>query len=246
VSLTGGGNHAHSISGRDVVYQFGGVCGQGCTGYVTGELRLTDDYTPGTNLTQSNFISFSYQSSSGSVAFDAAGLRLLEGGGILPTLSRPSIEWVGLDAVGNDTGFTACHVAGVPNNSFCPTNTSWQMLWVPVGIVDSGSLHTWTLIEGVPKVGIDTLQGSHCLNQNRVELYGSSDFDVSQVNPDTLFFNYRMADGPVPMCRMAYLNDDQYQDLSCKFVPGTAEVTLTGNMLDGSPFTGSGTICAAQ
>jgi hypothetical protein len=85
-----------------------------------------------------------------------------------------------------------------------------------------------------------------CLNQKKVEVYGSSDFDVSQVRLDALVFGDNVPDGKVPLCRLGYFNEDEFQDLSCSFVPGTAVATLAGEMLDGTTFTGSDTICAVQ
>lgn len=85
-----------------------------------------------------------------------------------------------------------------------------------------------------------------CVNQNRTVIFGEANFDVASIDVDTLVFGEHEPDGHVPLCSLDYMNDDEHLDLICKFVPGTGEATLTGQMLDRSLFRGSGTICAAQ
>lgn len=100
----------------------------------------------------------------------------------------------------------------------------------------------------IATVSIDVSpQGNRrCVNQNGTVIFGEPNFDVASINVDTLAFGEQNTDGHVPLCSVDYVNDDEHPDLVCKFVPGTGKATLTGQMLDGSPFEGSDTICAAQ
>ena len=66
------------------------------------------------------------------------------------------------------------------------------------------------------------------------------------INVDTLMFGGEEADGRVPLCSVNYVNDDEHLDLVCKFVPGTAEATLSGELFDGSMFLGSDSTCATR
>ncbi|MEM6637815.1 MAG: hypothetical protein AAF667_18210 [Pseudomonadota bacterium] len=60
-------NSAHSA----VIYEWSGLCTDGCTGFASAVLTLEDTYTPGTALALADFSSFFYSSSSG--AFDVPG-----------------------------------------------------------------------------------------------------------------------------------------------------------------------------
>ncbi|MEM9971071.1 MAG: hypothetical protein AAF762_08230, partial [Pseudomonadota bacterium] len=51
---------AASSASATVVYEWSGTCTESCTGTSTAVLTLTDDYTPGTELNDNDFISFSY------------------------------------------------------------------------------------------------------------------------------------------------------------------------------------------
>ncbi len=66
-----------------VIYDWQGSCLGGCMGTATGVLTLASGYVPGTLAVTSDFISFSYSSSSGSGLLDNAAAFFA----VLPTLS---------------------------------------------------------------------------------------------------------------------------------------------------------------
>jgi hypothetical protein len=93
-----------ACANAEVVYNFEGTCVGGCTGTATGVLTLEDTYTPGTPLQNADFISFSYQSTSGSFTIDDTTFlefQLIAGQidrGILPAISGPALSYIGLDS----------------------------------------------------------------------------------------------------------------------------------------------------
>lgn len=130
-----------------VVYNFEGICISGCSGVSTGVLTLTDSYTPETQVTDADFISFSYSSSSGSFNIPADLALNRFNMGVLPASSGPSIEWVEIDAVLSNTSLHACGPAGAPAE-FCPSDNYWSALWRSAGVYDDKGLsHTWTLVD---------------------------------------------------------------------------------------------------
>ena len=136
-----------------VIYDFEGICSDGCSGIATGVLTLADSYTPGTQVADADFISFTYTSSSGSFAIptDLALNRFNKG--ILPVSSGSSIEWVEIDAIQSGTSLHGCGVAGIPDTYFCPSAGFWSAEWAPFGITrDIGLSHTWTLVPVPPAV----------------------------------------------------------------------------------------------
>ena len=122
----------------------------------------------------------------------------------------------------------------------------WEMRWVPSGIEDQGSSHTWALGPVEVDIDIDSPGNDRCLNQNLVKIFGAADFDVSSINIDTMAFGGEGPDRPVPQCTLDYLNGDIHLDIACRFIPGTAVASLSGEMLDGSTFAGSAPVCAAR
>jgi len=133
-----------------VIYDFEGICSEGCTGIATGVLTLADTYTPGTQVADSDFISFLYLSSSGSfeIPSDLALNRIHNS--VLPTASETSVAWVEIDAIQDGTGLNACGLAGTPGYGQCPSDWAWSVEWVPGGITrDLGLSYTWTL-QAVP------------------------------------------------------------------------------------------------
>ena len=120
-----------------VIYKWIGTCSLGCTGSATAVLRLQDSYAPGTELTNSDFSSFSYASSSGSfsipgdesfVGWDFDGFR-----GPLPLLSGTATVFS--DFADDDTSHET-NVSG-----------GWRTEFVPQGIIeDRGQTHSWSLV----------------------------------------------------------------------------------------------------
>ena len=119
---------------------------------------------------------------------------------------------------------------------------------------------TQTLTEIVETVAIDIKPGSdpNCININGhgvipVAVLGSEDFDVSQIDPASLSFGgleVRVRGNKGPLCSVEYSNDDMDLDLVCHFEDdptnwevGNGEATLTGNLIDGTPFEGIDSIC---
>lgn len=112
---------------------------------------------------------------------------------------------------------------------------------------------------GSIEVLIDIKPGSYpnSLNINGngvipVAVLGSESFDVTQIDRSTLLFAglpVRVKGNGAPQCSISDVNGDGYNDLVCQFVdnvddwlPGDAEATLAGNLLDTTPFAGTDTI----
>jgi hypothetical protein len=119
-------------------------------------------------------------------------------------------------------------------------------------------------------VSLDIKPGGdpNCININGngvipVAILGSDDFDVTQIDIETLDFAglaVRVRGNDNPQCSIEDVSGDftspegtpdGYLDLVCQFVddPGTwvpnddSTATLTGNLLDGTPFEGTDSIC---
>jgi hypothetical protein len=121
----------------------------------------------------------------------------------------------------------------------------------------------------VIEVDIDIKPGSdpNCFNINGhgvipVAILGSADFDVSQIDPSTLMFGgleVRVKGKGTPQCSVEDVSGDftypegapdGEPDLVCQFVdnselwvPDNSTATLTGELLDGTPFEGGDEIC---
>lgn len=110
------------------------------------------------------------------------------------------------------------------------------------------------------EVLIDIKPGSdpNCFNINGhgvipVAILGSGDFDVYDVNLESLSFGgleVRVRGNKGPLCSIEYLNQDAYPDLVCHFEdnasawePGEGEATLTGELMDATSFEGADSIC---
>lgn len=111
-------------------------------------------------------------------------------------------------------------------------------------------------------VSIDIKPGSdpNCFNINGhgvipVAIFGSSEFDVSEVNTTngSLSFNglsVRVRGNKGPLCSMEFSDEDEFFDLVCHFedepgswVEGNDTATLTGELYDGTPIRGTDSIC---
>jgi hypothetical protein len=110
------------------------------------------------------------------------------------------------------------------------------------------------------EVQIDIKPGSYpnCFNLNShgvipVAINGTADFDVTQIDVSTLKFaglDVRVKGNGASQCSVEDWNMDGYDDLVCQFVddattwaPDSGTATLSGNLLDGTPFTGTDEIC---
>lgn len=116
----------------NVVFDFSGVCTDGCSGAATGVLTLADSYTFGSNITAADFISFDYSSSS--FSFDITSL-LFFSGGLNADGSFNSAESLVLQSTG-----------GVPVFETAPGIFAATM--VRNGPSDIGSSFTFTLVPG--------------------------------------------------------------------------------------------------
>jgi hypothetical protein len=132
------------------------------------------------------------------------------------------------------------------------TNDGWK--YRHYGVVEIGPSFC------VRTVGIDIKPGSYpnCFNINGhgvvpVAILGDEGFDVAEVDLTTILFGgleVRVRGKKGPLCSLEYSNDDAYLDLVCHFeddadawMPGEDEATLTGSLLDGTPFEGTDSIC---
>ncbi|MEM0947760.1 MAG: VPLPA-CTERM sorting domain-containing protein [Pseudomonadota bacterium] len=114
-----------------VVYEWSGLCTDGCTGFASAVLTLEDTYTPGTALSLADFSSFFYSSSSGAfdVPGDAAFVSLT---GTLPMESGNLSDLV-VDFAGGGTIFSSFSTG------------SWTSLFASVGVGEGGTNGEWTL-----------------------------------------------------------------------------------------------------
>ncbi len=115
--------------------------------------------------------------------------------------------------------------------------------------------------EIAPKqVTIDIKPGRdrNCFKQNGhgvidVAVLGDADFDVTDINVETLLFGgleVRVRGKKGPLCSLEYVNGDGVLDLVCDFadsadswMPGDGEATLTGELYDGTRIEGTDSIC---
>jgi hypothetical protein len=114
--------------------------------------------------------------------------------------------------------------------------------------------------ELVKAVDIDVKPGSdpNCFNINGhgvvpVAILGSAEFDVASVDTDTVQFgglDVGVRGSKFPMCGMDDVDGDGYLDLVCQFrddstawSEGSDSATLTGKLLDNTPFKGTDSIC---
>jgi len=119
-----------------VIYNFTSTCTSGCTGQAFGELVLADTYTPGTNLVNTDFISFSYESSSGSFSVPNEW-NFNRISGVLPEISGYALEYIELDFVEDNTGLHA-FTDGTWDLEFAPFGTDYNIT------LDAGNSMIWT------------------------------------------------------------------------------------------------------
>ena len=123
-----------------------------------------------------------------------------------------------------------------------PQDVNWLAVWERIGVT------------------IDIKPGSdpNCFKINGqgvipVAILGSANFDVYNIDPDTLIFGgltVRVRGNKGPLCHIEDTNNDSFLDLVCQFeddatawIAGDSTATLTGNLLDGSAIEGTDSIC---
>jgi hypothetical protein len=109
-------------------------------------------------------------------------------------------------------------------------------------------------------VQIDIKPGSYpnCFSLNGngvipVAILGSADFDVNDINTASLSFaglRVRVRGNNTPSCATEYSNNDQFLDMVCHFEDdpaswrgGSDTAELSGNLIDGTSFKGTDSIC---
>jgi hypothetical protein len=153
----------------------------------------------------------------------------------------------------------------VPNPTFLATVPGLYgfELIVSDGTLSSVPDYVTVLVESAStpiNVEIDLKPGTetNCVNINghgliTVAVNGSDTFDVADVNIETVSFAglaTRVKGNGQPQCAYEDWNQDGFVDLTCHFVddpedwePGEGIVTLTGELLDGTPFSGTDVLC---
>ena len=141
---------------------------------------------------------------------------------------------------------------------------------ITIGTEPTAKRHSWVIdnltVAASPVlitpalVAIDIKPGSdpNCFNINGhgvipVAILGDEDFDVTEIDLVSLSFGgleVRMRGNKGPLCTLDYSNEDAYLDLVCHFEDdssaweiGDGEATLTGNLIDDTPFEGTDSIC---
>jgi hypothetical protein len=118
----------------NVVFDFSGVCSDGCSGTATGVLTLADSYTFGADITAADFLSFDYSSSSFSFDIASADSPVLVGG-------------LNADGSFNSEGELIFHSpAGVP--LFVAITGEFNALRTNGGTFNLGSTFAFTLVSG--------------------------------------------------------------------------------------------------
>jgi PEP-CTERM motif len=116
----------------NVVFDFSGVCMDGCSGTATGVLTLADSYTFGSNIKAADFISFDYSSSS--LSFDITSADTFVGG-------------LNADGSFNSEGILLVEATeGLPFFETAPG--TFVATIVDNGSSDIGSSFTFTLVPG--------------------------------------------------------------------------------------------------
>lgn len=116
-----------------VVYNWSGTCASGCAGSAMAVLRLANTYTPGTAVSNADFQSFAYSSSSGTISAPGGGAAFSEFfSTFLPAVTGASSNFI-LDFTGSSTVFCAPDAPGGPDAGACPDGV-WAMDFSPTGI----------------------------------------------------------------------------------------------------------------
>ena len=104
-----------------------------------------------------------------------------------------------------------------------------------------------TVVTPTP-VALDIDPGKYlrCQNARKVVIHGDANLDVTSIDINSLRFGEGGGSTRIPRCRFNYVDGDVYLDMTCKFVPGTAESVLSGSLIDGSSIRGLDTICSVN
>ena len=134
-----------------LVYDWSGICSDGCTGTATAVLTLSDSYAPGTAVQLSDLESFTYTFGSASSTVSLTDVSSI--GGVLP------------DGAGAED-FSISVVPGFPAPLFSLqtfASGSWTAVSTPIPplspIERAGVSHTWNL-RAVPEPGTLALLGA--------------------------------------------------------------------------------------
>jgi hypothetical protein len=131
---------AHAV----IIYDFSGTCTSGCTGTATGVLTLAETYIPGTTVAVSDFLSWTYMSSNGSVSInDVQGSNLT-----LPVTS-------GIGTGGLTFGAASGVLMG---DSFGGSSgpSDWTVFFQTPSLPDPnvGTSHNWAMVPEPSTLGI--------------------------------------------------------------------------------------------
>jgi hypothetical protein len=149
--------------------------------------------------------------------------------------------------------------------SLTASTDTTRLAFVEVGTADSLGmfLDAFSVIEisCVLEVDIDIKPGSYpnCFNSDGhgvipVAILGSTDFDVSQIDPGTVTLEdlaiRAVGKSNKLLAHIEDVNDDGFDDLVVQiedvdgaFQPGEGSATVTGELFDGTPIEGSDSIC---
>jgi|GEM_PF-1700968 hypothetical protein len=126
-----------------VVYTWSGNCLAGCSGTASARLTLSDSYTPGTALSDADFVSFKYTSSTGSYSVPPDATFNSLSGTLPATPGVPAFPTanVTVDFSGQDTIFQSS------TGSVTGAGAVWQSRLSTAGVPnDIGSFGQFTLV----------------------------------------------------------------------------------------------------
>ena len=122
-----------------VIYDWTGTCNAGCIGSATAVLTLKDSYTPGTALTDADYESLSYTSSSGAYA-NPPDLTFDFISGSLPAVSGTSLSLV-----------TVVGFQGIDNFFRSDSDGGWFSRFQAMNLFDAGFSGSWQLRTATPR-----------------------------------------------------------------------------------------------
>lgn len=124
-----------SSASAAIYYSWSGSCSFNCSGNSTATLELRDSYVGGANLVYDDFISFSYNSTSGS--FDVPGHASLSWiSGVLPARGTSGATNLVIDF----SGWLTYQVTSATGG--------WHTAFVRTGVFEGGTGGTWSNVGG--------------------------------------------------------------------------------------------------